>query len=180
MVRRIDIKNTLVFYNEENLSAEEIIARRATKDAQLSEVASEASRVLLQLLSNFVATTDHPYVVGYFIQSGFVQRDIDGWSSRVCAPSKIFPGPEKPQGPPYPMPEATFPNCRCVCNCQPHCITVACPGYKVTVHQRIKHYYRGKDDFVDWVELICQRCNKTRAFIPEFMAEKDSIVDKRP
>ncbi len=178
MVPRGDIEDTLAFCGQEKLSPEEIIAKRASKDPQLAEVTQEASRVLRLLLFGANATTDHPYVVGYFLQSGFVEREIAGWSSRVNAPNAIFPGPEKPQGPPYPMPDDTFPHCRCLCECQPHCITVACPWDKVVIHQRIKHYYRGKDDFVDWVELICQRCNKTRAFIPEYMAEKDSIIQK--
>lgn len=168
----------LVYYREDKLSAEEIIAKRSAKDPQLAAVAPEASRVLRQLLSGVSTTTDEPYVVGYFIQSGFVDRNVDGWSPRSNWPNRIFPGPEKPPGPPYPMPEATFPGCRCQCKCQPRCITVACPGDKVRIHQRIKHYYRGKDDFINWVELICLKCNMTRAFIPEYMAEKDSIISE--
>lgn len=171
-----DLKDKLSFYNQENLSAEEIIAKRSIKDAQLAEVAPEASAVLSLLMSNVSARTSHPYIVGYFIQSGFVERNVAGWSTLINGPNRIFHGPVKPRGPPFPMPDDTFPHCRCVCDCKVVHLEVCCPWDKVRVHQRIKHYYRGKDDFVDWVELICQRCNKTRAFIPEYMAEKDCVV----
>jgi hypothetical protein len=68
------------------------------------------------------------------------------------------------------VPPATFPYCKCVCDCaSKH--TGHCEWDKLRVHQRIDHYYRGVDKVIPWVELICERCNKTRAFIPEYMRE---------
>ena len=86
---------------------------------------------------------------------------------------------QKPSGPPYPMPANTHGCCRCICIKEPRCKDICdCTDLRCYVHQRIKHYYVTKDDFIDWVEPICLRCGKTRAFMPEYMATKSSIVAK--